>query len=72
MAEQDQFSAEHGDWEQVTSVEKLLTKWLPFEFIEKLERHVQKQGRQGPKESVEAYTARFQVMVTHLQACYLV
>ena len=30
----DQFSAEHGDWEQF--VEKLLTKWLPFEFIEKL------------------------------------
>jgi len=70
MAEQDQFSAEHGDWEQF--VEKLLLKWLPFEFIEKLERHVQKQARQGPKESVEAYTARFQAMVTHLQACYLV
>ena len=70
MAEQDQFSAEHGDWEQF--VEKLLLKWLPFEFIEKLERHVQKQARQGPKESVEAYAARFQAMVTHLQACYLV
>jgi len=70
IAEQDQFSAEHGDWEQF--VEKLLAKWLPFEFIEKLERHVQKQGKQGSKESVEAYTARFQTMVTHLQACYLV
>jgi len=71
IAEQDQFSAEHGDWEQF--VEKLLAKWLPFEFIDqKLERHVQKQGKQGSKESVEAYTARFQTMVTHLQACYLV
>eukprot|EP00960_Hanusia_phi_P020457 602880-Hanusia_phi.AAC.2 len=66
--ETERFSIDNDTWEEFTRF--MIARWLPTEFIRKLEEYVRKNTKQSTKESLGQYIERFQSLLAHVAACY--